>query len=82
MGANTDSFMKFNPIMAGLVNDVIPEPKSPALPAPSSEVDKEAEEARRREQERLRKGQSTTRKSGTLTEAFNATIARSTLGGA
>lgn len=58
-------------------------PKEPVLPREGRELDEEAEEASRKEQERLRRGAGSnrTRKSGSVAEALNAAIGKTTLGG-
>ena len=58
-------------------------PKEPLPPKQAEELDAEAELAKRREQERLRRGAGANmaRKSGSVAEALSGSIGKTTLGG-
>ena len=58
-------------------------PKEPAFPKEGAELDEEAELAKKRERDRLRRGAGAnqTRKSGSIVEALSGSIGKTTLGG-
>ena len=58
-------------------------PKEPLPPRKAEELDEDAELAKKRERDRLRlgAGANSARKSGSVAEALNASIGKTTLGG-
>jgi len=78
----TSALFLVDPVSALMAGDQLGAFDGPDGPKLPEETDEAEAGAKRKEQERLRRGRSTTQLSGSLGQALNASIGKRTLGGA